>query len=212
MSILPDNTPTLICIPDLTGFTRFVSESDIDFSKKVVPSLLRIIINSNKINLQLGEIEGDAVLFYKTGKLPPLKELVEQCKLFYSNFSTQLNILKENHADDFEKIISTGRLGLKIVLHCGKVSYSNIEGNIKLIGGDVIAAHKLLKNSVSYNEYILISKNVLGHFPDKNLNDIFHWAPLETGSDEYEHIGKIEYSYINLEPLLWEEIKQNSGE
>jgi hypothetical protein len=194
--------PVLICIPDMTGFTRFMSETDIDFSRKVIPPLLQTIINSNVLGLKLSEIEGDAVLFYRTGPLPSLNELVEQCKMFYVEFGHRLNRLRLEHADDFHKNVSTGRLGLKIIVHYGEVSLSPIGDRIKLIGEDVIIAHRLLKNSISDHEYLLLTEKYLGNYNDKEAEELLHWAELSKGSDEYDHLGKVNYRYISLESLF----------
>jgi hypothetical protein len=198
---MPDIVPALICIPDMTGFTRFMSETSIDFSRKVIPPLLQTIINSNVLGLKLSEIEGDAILFYRTGEMPTLKELVEQCKMFYVDFGHRLNLLKMQHADDYKKHISSSRLGLKIIVHYGEVSPTPIGDRIKLFGEDVITAHKLLKNSVNQNEYLLLTEKFLSNYPEEEIGSMLHWSGLEQGADEYTHIGKVGYRYIDLESL-----------
>tara|TARA_R110002051_G_scaffold3333_1_gene17995 strand:- start:47 stop:385 length:339 start_codon:yes stop_codon:yes gene_type:complete len=82
--------PTLICIPDISGFTQFMSDTDIELSSIVIPSLLNKIIYANDIDLKVSEIEGDAVLFYRTGDLPPFDILIQQCRKFYIKFYEQL--------------------------------------------------------------------------------------------------------------------------
>ena len=77
-------SPTLICIPDISGFTEFMSDTDFELASKVIPSLLNNIIYSNEIGLKVSEIEGDAVLFYKTGEMPSLTKLYDQCVDFYT--------------------------------------------------------------------------------------------------------------------------------
>ena len=186
----------------MTGFTRFMSEMDIDFSRKVIPPLLQTIINSNVLDLKLSEIEGDAVLFYRTGPLPTLNELVEQCKMFYVDFGYRLNRLRLDLADDFHKHVSTSRLGLKIIVHYGEVSLSPIGDHIKLIGEDLIIAHRLLKNSVKEHEYLLLTEKYLSNYNSKEIDQLLHWAPLSKGQDEYDHLGMVNYRYINLESLF----------
>ena len=83
--------PTLLCIPDISGFTRFMSEVDFELGSKVIPSLLNKIVYSNEIGLKISEIEGDAVLFYKNGEIPSLKELIDQCRYFYTEFYKQMH-------------------------------------------------------------------------------------------------------------------------
>jgi hypothetical protein len=198
----PGIVPALICIPDMTGFTRFMSETDIDFSRKVIPPLLQTIIDSNVLNLKLSEIEGDAILFYRTGPLPTLGELVEQCKMFYIDFGHRLTQLKMQHADDYKKHVSSSRLGLKIIIHYGEISLSPIGDRIKLFGEDVITAHRLLKNNVPLQEYLLLTEKFLSNYSSQEIHRLFHWGKLEEHFDEYSHIGKVNYQYISLESLF----------
>ncbi|MGC1205004.1 MAG: DUF2652 domain-containing protein [Flavobacteriaceae bacterium] len=170
----------LICIPDISGFTKFMSEIDSELSSKMIPSLLNNIIYSNEIELRVSEIEGDAVLFYK-----------------------ELDLLKEKYTkeDNSHKIPKT--LGLKIILHFGSdVDTVQIEKHIKLIGEDVIIAHKLLKNNIPKDEYLLLSENLLKQFDLTNLDNDIYWTSLKKGENVYEHLGEINYTYIDLEPLV----------
>ena len=52
----------LIYIPDISGFTKFVTQTEISHSNHIIAELIEIIINANDLNLQISEIEGDAVL------------------------------------------------------------------------------------------------------------------------------------------------------
>ncbi len=198
-----ESEPGLICIPDISGFTQFMSSTGIELSAEVIPALLNKVIYANKIGLKVSEIEGDAVLFYKTGALPPLKALVDQCKYFYTEFYAKLNALHKQHKHNAERDNISDMLGLKIVLHYGKqISAVPIGKNIKLMGEDVIVAHRLLKNRVPADEYILISENLLDQYNDEEFGDNFKWGKLHDHETEYKHIGEINYSYINLRPLI----------
>lgn len=193
----------LICIPDISGFTKFMSETDSELSSKVIPSLLNKIIYSNKIGLKVSEIEGDAVLFYKTNELPSLKALIDQCIHFYKAFYNQLNILKEVHQDDYDSYKIPATLGLKIILHYGnEIETVQIGKHIKLMGEDVIVAHKLLKNKVPKDEYLLISENLLKQYNLDEFDNKIYWGELKNGKNIYEHLGEINYTYIDLIPLL----------
>jgi hypothetical protein len=70
-----------------------------------------------------------------------------------------------------------------------------------LIGEDVITAHRLLKNEIPYDEYILLSEDVMSQYDRDKINGNFDWSLLEAGQLEVEHIGKITFHYINLKPL-----------
>ncbi|WP_299604556.1 DUF2652 domain-containing protein [uncultured Aquimarina sp.] len=194
--------PTLICIPDISGFTQFMSTTDIELSSKVIPALLNRVIYANKLDLRVSEIEGDAILFYKTGPLPTFTELVNQCRLFYTEFYEQLKILHKKYKNSNQGKSIPDMLGLKIVLHYGsEISSVPIGKNIKLMGEDVIIAHRLLKNKVPIDEYILLSENLRSQYKENTIERNFGWGELHDRKAEYKHIGEINYSYIDLRPL-----------
>lgn len=195
-------TPTLICIPDISGFTEFMSDTEISLSSKVISSLLNKVIYANEIDLKVSEIEGDAVLFYSYGKLPDLNKLVDQCIHFYHQFYLQLNALFKKHHKHTESDNIPNMLGLKIILHYGKqVNSVAIGKNIKLMGEDVITAHRLLKNKVPLEEYILLSDSLLNEYENHDILENFKWGSLHNKDTYYEHIGDISYKYIDLKPL-----------
>lgn len=197
------STPTLICIPDISGFTEFMSRTDIDLSAKVITSLLNKIIYANDIGLKLSEIEGDAVLFYSQGELPSLEALIEQCKHFYLEFYKQLEVLQKKFKNHPESKNITKLLGLKIIIHYGQEIRSvPIGKNIKLMGEDVITAHRLLKNKVPVKDYVLFSETLWVQFKNKALKEKTDWSKWKEKETIYAHIGEISYHYINLAPLI----------
>lgn len=53
-----------------------------------------------------------------------------------------------------------GTLRVKFVAHLGEVATQTIRDRTKLVGIDVIAAHRMLKNAVPVDEYVLMSDSV----------------------------------------------------
>ncbi len=195
--------PTLICIPDISGFTEFMSDTDIELSSIVIPSLLNKIIYANDIGLKVSEIEGDAILFYKNGELPSFKNLINQCRKFYVKFYEQIKVLKEEHKKHNDVSNIPDILGLKIILHYGEsIGSVQIGKNIKLMGEDVIVAHRLLKNDIKKDEYLLLSESLMDNYKDEVIERNFGWGVLKDGDENYKHLGDVNYSYINLEPLV----------
>lgn len=196
-------SPMLICIPDISGFTEFMSETDFELSSKIIPALLNQIIYTNEIGLKVSEIEGDAVLFFKTGKMPSLEALINQCRIFYTEFYKELQALRVKHKNDKDSETIPEILGLKIILHYGKeIALTKVGNSIKLFGEDLIVAHKLLKNKIIMNEYLLLTEGLTDYYKENNLYDHFDWGSLKQNSIEYDHVGAINYSYINLKPLV----------
>ncbi len=67
---MPDSA--LIFIPDISGFTRFVTETETRHASHIISELIEAILESNQLDLSVSEIEGDAVLFYRLGRPPSL--------------------------------------------------------------------------------------------------------------------------------------------
>lgn len=189
--------PTLLCIPDISGFTEFMSETDFELSSKVIPSLLNNIIYSNNIGLKISEIEGDAVLFFKQGPLPTFAELMKQCRHFYTEFYRQLAQLREQYASSDEAHKIPEILGLKIVLHYGKeVAPVKVGARIKLLGEDLIVAHRLLKNDIPLDEYLLLSESLTQEYGEAIKNATLDWGPIREHQTDYAHVGRVKYHYI----------------
>ena len=187
---------TLLYIPDISGFTGFVNKTEIDHSQHIISELLEIIIESDKTGMSISEIEGDAVFFYKDD-VPSVPELIDQCQTTFLNFHNHLRQY------DTERICRCGacetasKLSLKFIVHQGIVNKITIKDHHKLHGADVILAHKLLKNSITEKEYILITDRFrTDGAPSKE------WVSVNKASDTYKDLGKLDYSYIPIKNLL----------
>jgi hypothetical protein len=195
-----DSAPALIYIPDINGFTAYISKTDIRVAKRVIPALLETIIEQNELGLKLVEIQGDAILFYRIGEPPSPAEMVSQSKKIFSAFTEKLEELSLSLPDDATWLPS--RLGIKIVSHFGKIAITRIRGNERLIGEDVIIAHRLLKNGIKADEYLLMTEQYTQRFEEAELEQAFAFGELMHGQDEYEHIGTVRYRYASLKPLF----------
>ncbi|WP_207536230.1 DUF2652 domain-containing protein [Desertivirga arenae] len=191
-----DILPAFFCVPDITGFTKFIATADISFSKDFIAGLLRRLINANMLRMNIGEIEGDAIFFYRTGRLPAIKQVAKQCQSLFETFYNYIDVVQKEDPENYEKHLANGGLGLKIIIHFGHISSANIKGRTKLIGEDVIITHKLLKNGIEEYEYILLTESYLNKIKKKDVSFWFHWDELKQGTEEYDHLGQVHYYYI----------------
>lgn len=192
----------LICIPDINGFTEFMSDTSLGLSAKVIPALLNEIIYSNTIGLKVSEIEGDAVLFYRTGEPPPMRDLIFQCYFFHRKFYQKISELRVKHISNQDSVKIPEMLGLKIIMHYGEIGLNKIGKRIKLIGEDVIIAHRLLKNSVAMPEYMLFSESLVDFYhqhPTIRGELGAEEFPFQKGCDEYDHLGNLSYHFLDIE-------------
>jgi hypothetical protein len=144
----------LIFIPDISGFTNFVKSIDIDLGVSITRDLLNEIIDNNPLDLELSEIEGDAVLFYKIGKPIPVQQILNCFNNMYEAFDTRFQQWKLSYNVDAD-------LSLKLIVHYGNIIVYDIKGFTKLYGEAVIDSHTLLKNGSSAPDYILITEDYM---------------------------------------------------
>src|SRR4029453_2194963 len=86
----------IVFIPDISGFTDFTSATEIDHAAHIITELLELLVESNQSGFTLAEIEGDAVLFYRTGEPLGRRQLVEQCLTMFYNFHQRLMATARN--------------------------------------------------------------------------------------------------------------------
>jgi hypothetical protein len=187
------------CVPDITGFTKFIATSELSFSSYFIPGLLRRLIGANILKLNVGEIEGDAIFFYKTGRLPTIAMVAKQCKLLFQTFHDYLKLIEKEDPENFAKHLADRQMGLKIIIHYGRIMAANIKGRTKLIGQNVIIAHKLLKNGIKEGEYVLLTQDYIDKTKGKDIGMWFPWGKVMHGSETYEYLGEVKYSYIPFE-------------
>lgn len=77
---------TTILFPDISGFTDFVNNTEIEHGQRIIVALLEEIIKSNKQNFVVSEIEGDSILFYKNDKTLEISDLLELTVKIYKDF------------------------------------------------------------------------------------------------------------------------------
>lgn len=151
---------SLLFIPDISGFTKFVQTTEVEHSLHVIAELLEVLIEANTQNLELAEIEGDALFFYKEAEIPSQEKLLAQIETMFTAFYSHLKLLEKNRLCPCNACASAAKLQLKIVAHCGELQFIEVQGNRKPFGQQVIEAHRLLKNSIDSDNYALISKEL----------------------------------------------------
>lgn len=196
-----DSQPAFIFIPDISGFTKFVNEAGVQASRNLIADLLEIIIEANILDMTLTEIQGDAVLFHRLGQPPSVQEVISQCKQIFLDFQNYLRIVERDQGSELGASLAESNLTLKVIVHYGRVSVTQIREHVKLMGRDMIIAHRLLKNEVAGDEYVLLTEDYLKTQPEESIRPNFSWTRLHVGKTHYEHLGDIHYRYAYLTPL-----------
>lgn len=187
----------LLFIPDISGFTKFVTETEIEHSRLIIQELLEILINANNLGLEISEIEGDAILFYKFGNPPELKELYRQVEKMFVEFHRSIIAYEHRRYCQCTACRSTINLTLKVITHYGEFTGYNVKNFSKLIGKDIIVAHQLLKNDIQEHEYWLVTRNLLA---DEKPLDFATWMKWNR-STKLTESGEVSFQYTQLSQL-----------
>ena len=196
-----ESESSLIFIPDITGFTRFVQCTDVRHSQHVISELLEILIDANHLGLDISELEGDAVLFYKYAEVPSLDLLLLQAKQMFENFHHHLKKYNTEGACHCGSKKTPVDLSLKIIIHRGRLGFTNVKQYRKPHGFDMIVAHKLLKNAVEEKEYVLVTDSFSDEVSAIDSHG-FEADDFRMDKTFYKNIGEVSYSYASLSPLL----------
>jgi len=196
-----EEAKSLLFIPDISGFTNFVKQTEIVHSKHIISELLEAIIKSNILDLKIAEIEGDAIFFFRKEFIPTSDELSEQTRKMFISFHSHLRYYDTNRICHCGACSTASKLSLKFIVHLGTFEFIAINNIEKPYGEDVILAHKLLKNNIEQKEYLLISGNFSPDFTGDFTILMNDSKNLMEGSTSYETLGEIRYKYIILSHL-----------
>ena len=184
-----------ILIPDISGYTEFLTKTELVHSAHIINELLEAILVANSGDFVLSEVEGDALLLYRKGKPIDADDLVRQCLSMFQSFHTQLKIIERDSICHCGACKTASNLSLKFIAHHGMVQEIKVSQFTKCSGLDMVVAHRLMKNQIASDEYILATPGCA------DLSSLEHSAGAlawERSSDEYPAIGKIEYHYAPL--------------
>lgn len=187
----------LLFIPDISGFSRFVTETELSHSRLIIQELLELLINANQIGLEVSEVEGDAILFYKFGEAPEMQELYKQVEKMFSDFHLNLQAYASHRMCQCKACVSAINLTLKVITHYGEFTEYNVKNFNKLLGRDVIVAHQLLKNDIDQHEYWLVTNSLLQNDKPQSFANWMKW----NSSGKQTEAGEIQYHYAQLSQL-----------
>ena len=197
---------SLLFIPDISGFTKFIQSTESEHSQHVIAELLEVLIAANTLDLSLAEVEGDALFFYKENEVPSAEMLLAQIENMFTAFYSHLKLLEEYRICPCNACATAPELNLKIIAHCGDLQFITVQNKRKPFGAEVIEVHRLLKNSIDSDNYVLISEALAEGIGlnSQYTSQLFAFNP---GSDHYDsrdvnyNYSEINKSRLKLKPL-----------
>jgi len=177
---------SLLFLPDISGFTEFVQTTEIGHSQHVISELLEVLIQANCLDLELAEVEGDALFLYKE-EIPSLEQLLAQVETMFTAFYSHLKLLEQNRICPCKACSTAPNLQLKIIAHSGELQFITVQDKRKPFGIEVIEVHRLMKNTVQSDNYVLFSKDLTNNI---ELTDNYQSKLFDFKKGENVYDGK----------------------
>ncbi|TCL65680.1 uncharacterized protein DUF2652 [Mariniflexile fucanivorans] len=195
-------------MPDISGFTNFVNNTEVEHSIHIIAELLEILLDNNTLGLELVEIEGDALFMYVTN-IPSYNELMKQVTIMHEAFHKHTQNYDSLRICNCGSCKTTTNLELKFLVHYGDLNFIKVKHITKPYGRDVIKIHRLLKNKITYDEYVLFTNSVFELFENQTHDS---WEKTTEDYDLislvyfYKNLGSVKFKIQKLNPLSEEHI------
>jgi class 3 adenylate cyclase len=191
---MPETNSTIL-IPDISGYTEFMTSTELEHASHAINMLIDAMIEAIGEEYEVSEIEGDAVLLVRKGAPPLKKEIVNTCLRIFNAFHFRRKFMQQRTICPCGACQAIIDLSLKFVVHYGPLAEMKVGRFTKQSGVDMIVAHRLMKNAIQNNEYLLITEKLLNEVTDATESLQMDWL---AASEEYHSIGKIDYRFSLL--------------
>ena len=180
-----------LVIFDIGGYTEFIRyhKDSLAHAHEVISQLLESIVEHAEYPLILNKFEGDAALLYAEigdDEKRAVGDIYRQVSDLFPAFKAKsLKLSNERSMCPCGACQNIRELRLKAIVHKGEAAFRKIRQFDEMAGQDVILVHRLLKNSVNANEYILVTEAFYSRLDD-------HLASRgQALVERYDHLGEI---------------------
>jgi hypothetical protein len=192
-----------ILIADITGYTQYLSESELEHAQQVLTVLLELLVSRTRPPLILNRLAGDAVISYGLRdnflQGQTFVEVIEDC---YTAFRAAVERMVLNTTCRCNACANIRNLDLKFFVHYGAFALQRIRDREELVGSDVNLIHRLLKNHVveqtGYRAYTLFTDAAIQQL---GLTQIC--TTMAPHAESYEHLGEVRLWVQDMHPV-WE--------
>lgn len=211
----------LLLLADIAGYTEFMRlhRLNLAHSQEITQRLLESMLDAVP-SMRLVEVEGDALFLSapqdETGETDSTTGWLPAALDMYRAFHTRQQWMLAHNLCVCDACRQIGRLQVKFVAHLGEVAVQRIRDTEKLVGVDVIAVHRMLKNDVPAAEYVLMSEPLY-----RTLEPQLKQRAVRV-DQELEGLGRTRLYFVGLggfpddlppapEPTLPEKVRETLG-
>lgn len=195
----PENGCLLLA--DISGYTEYMSGTELMHAEDVVADLLETIVVSIEPTFHLSKLEGDAAFAYAQIDTLNPSMMLDTVEAAYFSFKQRLRDIVHSTSCPCDACIRIPSLDLKFFLHDGEYIIRHIARSEELTGFDVILVHRLAKGTSGQR----INKHAYAVYTKATL-DAMAMDPAILGfiphTEELSGIGDVDV-YIQDLDLRW---------
>ncbi|MFT3912634.1 MAG: DUF2652 domain-containing protein [Anaeromyxobacteraceae bacterium] len=187
----PSVEPALLVIADIGGYTRFLREqrTSAAHAPVIVGELLEAVIEGAR-GFRLAKLEGDAAFLRSRSDPEALAgRLVDAVADAHRRFVRRRSAMVARNTCGCDACSQLSQLRLKFVSHLGEVVVHRVWRSEEVAGVDVILVHRMLKNEVPVDDYLLVTDPVLSRLGAAG-------AAAVRLEHEFEGLGRVPTAYL----------------
>jgi len=195
-----------LIISDITGYSKYVNESELEHARDSLTALLNILIDHTKSPLILSKLEGDAVFSYApAGGFLQGQSLLDMIESTYASFRKALELMVINTTCTCNACRNLPNLDLKFFVHFGSYMTQKLGNFTELVGNDVNLVHRLAKNHIKektgFKAYAAFTQSVMDAL---GLADFQN--SLTPHRETFADVGEVQMYVHNLHKV-WDRLK-----
>lgn len=180
-----------LLIADITGYTRYLSESELEHAQDTLTALLELLVENTRSPLVISRLAGDAVISYGLRQeFFKGQTFIEKIEDLYVTFRKAIERLVLNNTCQCNACANISTLDLKFFIHYGTFGLQRISDHDELIGNDINLLHRLLKNSVTeetgIRAYALYTEMAIQQLGVETIAET-----MTRHNETHEHLGEV---------------------
>ena len=151
---------TVFIVPDISHYTKFIAGNHFSAarSQEIIFSLINAMIEAAADTFELSKLEGDAVLLFADARTHSPERIGERITAIFNAFFEEKQRIMQAGYCGCESCKLIDDLDLKVFVHRGNAARFRFRGSVDHFGADVIILHRLMKNSVDGDRYIMVTE------------------------------------------------------
>ena len=193
----------LLLIADISGYTMFLSASELEHAQEILSVLLNGLIDQTRPPFVISRTAGDAIISYAAGQTSLLGQtFVEILEDTYIAFRRAIELMVLNNTCKCAACSNVSALDLKFFVHYGSFALQTLGAHVELVGSDVNLIHRLLKNSIvedtGIRAYVVCTSAAIDALGLSEMT-----ATMTPHQERYDHLGAVDLFVQDIRPV-WE--------